>query len=161
MDILTRISDQVAGVGLPLYAVTLTAVRCPDTPLLLMLHWHGFRARSAAVAGGRPRRRAVPGSALQLNPRWQRVEEVDAAVLDAAWQLGAWQMERCERRGCNDVGATPRESHECRQAFGDNPLAPDDDAHLLADVPDRDELRALAARAGYLRWLFRPVRAGL
>ncbi|MDI3514431.1 MAG: hypothetical protein PWP40_1660 [Rhodocyclaceae bacterium] len=160
MDILTSIRDQIDAVRLPLYAVTVTAVRRPDTPLLLMLHWHGLRRDEAARAAP-ARRRAVPGSALQLNARWHALEEIDGAMLDAAWQLGAWDMERSVRRGCNDAGASAREAHECRQAFGDNPLAPDSDAHLVAEAPDRDELMQLAARRGYVRWLFRPVRAGL
>lgn len=160
MDILTSIRAQIDAVRLPLYAVTVTAVRRPDTPLLLMLHWHGFR-RDEATGPEPARRRAVPGSALQLNARWHALEEIDGAMLDAAWQLGAWDMERSVRRGCNDAGASAREAHECRQAFGDNPLAPDSDAHLVAEAPDRDELMQLAARRGYVRWLFRPVRAGL
>ena len=43
MDVLEQIRDQMSAVKLPLYAVTMTAVPCPDTPILLMLHWHGFR----------------------------------------------------------------------------------------------------------------------
>lgn len=160
MDILTPIQGQIDAVRLPLYAVTVTAVRRPDTPLLLMLHWHGFRW-DEAVEPGQARRRAVPGSALQLNPRWQVLEEIDGAMLEAAWQLGAWDMERSVRRGCNEIGASGREALECRQAFGDNPLAPDNDAHLVAAAPDRNDLMQLAARRGYVRWLFRPVRAGL
>lgn len=158
MDILTSIRDQIEAVRLPLYAVTVTAVRRPDTPLLLLLHWYGFRKMEGTQP---PRRRAVPGSALQLNPRWLALEEIDSAMLDAAWQLGAWDMERSVRRGCNEVGASAREAHECRQAFGDNPLAPSSEEHLVAEAPDRDELMQLAARRGYVRWLFRPVQAGL
>ena len=140
MDNLTSIRAQIDAVRLPLYAVTVTAVRRPDTPLLLMLHWHGFRRDEAA--GPAPARRcAVPGSAVQLNPRWRALEEVEGAMLDAAWQLGAWDLERSVRRGCNDVGASAREAHECRQAFGDNPLAPGSEAHLVAEAPDRDVLR--------------------
>ena len=43
MDVLEQIRGQMDAVNLPLYAITLTAVPCPDTPVLLMLHWHGFR----------------------------------------------------------------------------------------------------------------------
>ena len=160
MDILTSIQAQVDAVRLPLYAVTVTAARRKDTPVLLMLHWHGF-CREEATRSRPARRRAVPGSALQLNPRWLTLEEIDCAVLDAAWQLGAWDMERSIRRGCNEVGASAREAHECRQAFGDNPLAPGDEAHLVAEAPDREALMQLGARRGYVRWLFRPVREGL
>ena len=101
----------------------------------------------------------VPGGHALLGP--PRDLRANGAMLDAAWELGAWDMERSVRRGCNDAGASAREAHECRQAFGDNPLAPDSDAHLVAEAPDRDELMQLAARRGYVRWLFRPVRAGL
>lgn len=161
MEILQCITAQMSVVGLPLYAVTLTAVPRPDTPLLLMLHWHGFRPAPSPVAGVRPAQQAVPDSALQINSPWRSLEEIDLAMLDAAWQLGAWDMERLQRRACNDVGATAREALECRQAFGDNPFAPGDEAHLLAEAPDRSDLLRLGAARGYVRWQFRPVRGGL
>jgi len=161
MEILHSITAQMTAMGLPLYAVTLTAVPWPDTPLLLMLHWHGFRHDEHAAALGRATLRPVPGSALQLNVAWQRLEEIDLAVLDAAWQLGAWDMERVQRRASSSVGASAREALECRQAFGDNPFAPEDDSHLLAEAPDRADLMRLGAKRGYVRWQFRPVRGGL
>ena len=42
MELLDRIEDQVASTRLPLFAITLAAVPCPDTPIILTLHWHGF-----------------------------------------------------------------------------------------------------------------------
>lgn len=156
MEILPSITAQVAAVGLPLYAVTVTALPRPDTPLLLLLHWHGYRREPQ-----RGRRRAVPGSALQINAPWSVAEEIDRAMLDAAWQLGAWDVERRDRRPWFRVGAPAREALECHQAFGENPFAPGDDGHLLAEAPDRGEMMRLAARTGYVRWQFRPVRGGL
>jgi hypothetical protein len=156
MEILSRITSQAAAVGLPLYAVTVTALPRPNTPLLLMLHWHGYR-REAGQAGRRP----VPGSALQLNTPWLALGEIDAAMLDAAWQLGAWDLERRDRRACSWIGAPAREALECQQAFGENPFSPGDERHLLAEVPDRHDLMRLATVTGYVRWLFRPVRGGL
>ena len=41
MHLLEHIEDQMAATGLPLFSVTLAAVPCPDTPLILTLHWHG------------------------------------------------------------------------------------------------------------------------
>jgi hypothetical protein len=41
--LMERITGQMEAVNLPLYAITLTAVPRVDTPVLLMLHWHGFR----------------------------------------------------------------------------------------------------------------------
>ncbi len=50
MDLLDRIQDQAGSTGLPLVAVTLAAVPCPDTPVILTLHWHGFmRTRLADI----------------------------------------------------------------------------------------------------------------
>lgn len=158
MQILASILEQIHAVGLPLYAVTLTAIPKAHTPLLLMLHWHGFRVETRA---GMPVQRPVPGSALQINAAWQSLEQVEHAMLDAAWQLGAWDMERRVRRACTWAGASAREALECRQAFGENPHAPGDEDHLVAEAPDRLELLQLGARQGYVRWLFRPVRGGL
>ncbi|MBL8540137.1 MAG: diguanylate cyclase, partial [Betaproteobacteria bacterium] len=42
MEILERIETQIAASKLPLFAVTVAAVPCPDTPVILTLHWHGF-----------------------------------------------------------------------------------------------------------------------
>lgn len=156
MEIFQRIAAQIASVGLPLYAVTLTAVPRADTPLLLFLYWHGFR-RAGEARGRRP----VPGSALQLNDRWQSLEEIDRAMLDAGWQLGAWDVERDERRACNWAGASAREALECQQAFGDHPDRQAAEALLLAEAPDREALMQAGAAKGYVRWLFRPVRGGV
>lgn len=155
MEILQLVAAQIKAVGLPLYAVTLTAIPRADTPLLLMLHWHGFRREGLCP----PEKTSlpVPGSALQLNHRWTAVETLDAAVLEAAWHLGAWDIERMERRACNRLGASAQEALECRQAFGDHPLAKGE-SHLLAEAPDRRDLMHLGAAIGYLRWQFRPAQ---
>lgn len=162
MRILDKITDQLAVVGLPLVAVTLTAVPRLDTPLLLMLHWHGFcrtLTRRAPESGSDCQ--PVPGSALQINERWHALETVDAAMLEAAWQLGAWDVEREERRACNHVSASEREALECRQAFGEHPLHAAADLYLVSEAPDRAELMLLGARVGYIRWQFRPVMGGV
>lgn len=162
MDILQKISVQMQTVGMPLYAVTLTAVPRADTPMLLILHWHGFRREESEVPFIRPQYNSVPGSALQLNDRWNQLEHLDAAMLDAAWQLGAWDVEREERRPCNWVGASQMEALECRQAFGDYSVhLEDEESLLLAEAPDRSELMHLGARVGYVRWQFRPVMGGV
>ena len=62
MHILDKITDQVSAIGLPLYAVTLTAVPRYDTPLLLMLHWHGFR-RELVVN--------LPGISMSAGSHWK------------------------------------------------------------------------------------------
>ncbi|HZV60882.1 MAG TPA: diguanylate cyclase [Methylophilaceae bacterium] len=160
MQILDKITDQISSVGLPLYAVTLTAIPRYDTPLLLMLHWHGFRRELVVnLPGVYTDLQPVPGSALQLNERWQNLESVETAMLDAAWQLGAWNVERDERRGCNTIGASGREALECMQAFGEHPHY--EELHMLAETPDREDLMHLGAKVGYIRWQFRPVRGGI
>ncbi|CAJ0716431.1 MULTISPECIES: diguanylate cyclase [Ralstonia] len=161
MDLFNAVHEQMDAVRLPLVAVTVTAARRPNTPLVAILHWHGFRRASPLVLPGidiPPR--SVPGSAIQLTHAWHCVEAVDEALLDAAWQLGAWDLERVERRGCNVVGASAGEALACRQAFGDYDGASADEA-LIDGAPDRAELMQLAADAGYLRWLFRPVKGGV
>jgi len=160
MQILDKITDQISSVGLPLYAVTLTAIPRYDTPLLLMLHWHGFRRELIVnIPGMNAELHPVPGSALQLNERWQDIGSVETAMLEAAWQLGAWNVERDERRGCNYIGASDLEALECMQAFGEHPQS--EELHLLAETPDREDLMHMGARVGYIRWQFRPVRGGI
>ncbi len=157
------IEAQCNAMRLPLVAVTLAAVPCRDTPVILTLHWHGFvRERLADVPeAGAVAFRSVPSSAVQLNDRWDDLEDVDRAALDAAWTLGAWDVARSERRACMRPGAEAREFHECRQAFSAFPYGVDGSEVVVKDAPDQDELLSLARVRGYLMWLFRPVCNGL
>ena len=163
MELLDRIEDQVASTGLPLFAITLAAVPCPDTPLILTLHWHGFikeklaEVEAAETVAYTP----IPSSALQLNERWKNLVAVDRAAMDAAWELGAWDVQRAERPGCMRAGAESREALECLQAFGSFPFGINGSNVVVADAPDADDLVEVAARRGYLMWLFRPVRGGI
>lgn len=161
MDILPTITAHMASLGLPLYAISLSAVPRPASPLFLILHWHGFRTdpRPGLPAASWPRL-PVPASALQIESDWRRTEDIDAAMLDAAWQLGAWDIERTRRRACNRIGAPEREALACRQSFADHPLGEADQSWVV-EAPDRETLMHFAARRGYLRWQFRPVRGGL
>jgi hypothetical protein len=69
MELIERIEEQMAATQLPLFAITLAAVPCPDTPVILTLHWHGFikeklaEIEEADVVSYTP----IPSSALQLN----------------------------------------------------------------------------------------------
>lgn len=162
MDLFDTLQKQMDSVRLPLFAVTVTAAAQVNTPLLAILHWHGFRRATPLVLPGvdippRP----VPGSAFQFNAPWRSIETVDAMLLDAAWQSGAWEVERVERRGCNMIGAGAAEALACRQAFGDYGEDVTRDPQSLDEETDRAGLMQLAARIGYLRWLFRPVKGGL
>lgn len=152
------IRQQVQSVRRPLAAVSLSTLPRQHSPLLLLLHWHGFVLDERSRP---PSRTAIPSSALQLSEPWTDLGQLDAGMLDAAWQLGAWDLTRDERRGCNHVSASVQEAWECRQAFGDNPLDPANEDHLVAEAPDRTDLRDIAARLGYVRWQFRPVADGL
>lgn len=163
MQILERIENQMSATGLPLVGITLAAVPCPDTPVILTLHWHGFIKQklieleeAEAVAYT-----SIPSSSLQLNERWYDLIAVDRAAMDAAWELGAWDVARAERPGCLRPGADASEALECLQAFGAYPHAVNGSQVAVSDAPDSDELVELAAARGYLMWVFRPVRGGI
>ena len=163
MDVLERIKGQIEAVNLPLYAITLTAVPCPDTPVLLMLHWHAFRREFLLDS---PQAQpvsfhSVPASALQLNERWQALETIDLAAMEAAWELGAWDVSRHQRRSCMRPGADTSEALECLQAFGNYPDSMGGRDLVVAEAPDSEELLKLGANVGYLTWQFRPVRGGI
>jgi hypothetical protein len=152
MDLFDTLHDQMESVRLPLFAVTVTAAAQVNTPLIAILHWHGFRRATPLVLPGvdiRPR--PVPGSALRLDTRWRSFETVDAMLLDAAWQFGAWDVERVERRGCNVIGASASEALACRQAFGDYGEDLARGPQLVADDTDRVELMQLAKRSTLVR----------
>lgn len=163
MRILECIEDQMAATNLPLVGITLVAVPCPDTPVILTLHWHGFikeklaDIEEAETISYTP----IPSSALQLNDRWNTLVSVDRATMNAAWELGAWDVARAERPGCMRPGAQSTEALECLQAFGSFPFGMAGSQVVVSDAPDADELVQLAAQRGYLMWVFRPVKGGI
>ena len=163
MNVLEQISGQREAVNLPLYAITVTAVPRPDTPVLLMLHWHGFRRdfildapESEPVAF-----RSVATSALQLNERWRALDTIDLAALEAGWKMGAWDVARQQRRSCMRPGADTSEALECLQAFGSVPESMGGRDLVISEAPDVDEMIKLAASVGYVTWQFRPVVGGI
>src|SRR5262245_51116026 len=111
MDLLERIEEQISATGLPLVGISLAAVPCPDTPVILTLHWHGFLREKAAANA--PAYAPVPSTTLQLNERWRQLAAVDCAAMEAAWELGAWDVARAEREGCRRPGAASTETLEC------------------------------------------------
>lgn len=163
MRILERIEEQQASTNLPLVGITLAAVPCPDTPVILTLHWHGFikeklvDIEEAEAISYTP----IPSSALQVNDRWRTLLAVDRATMEAAWKLGAWDVARAERPGCMRRGAESTEALECLQAFGAFPYGINGNQVVVSDAPDADDLVQLAAERGYLMWVFRPVKGGI
>jgi hypothetical protein len=97
-----------------------------------------------------------------LNDRWRDLAAVDRAAMEAAWELGAWDVARAEHQACARPGAASTEELECLQAFGAFPFGTAGaNPMVVADAPDADELLHLATERGYLMWLFRPIRGGL
>jgi hypothetical protein len=77
------------------------------------------------------------------------------------WELGSWDLARTEALPFVRPGASEQESLECMTAFGSLPICIDGQPPVVAEVPDSSELIEAASRAGYVRWLFRPVRGGV
>ena len=163
MHLLDRIETQLISNRLPLVGVTIAAVPYANTPVVLTLHWHGFvetrlaDVTDANVVAYQP----VPSSALQVNERWDRLDELESDVLDVAWQLGSWDLARTEALPFIRAGASEQESFECMGAFGTPPVLLDGQPPVVAEVPDAEDLIEAAGRTGYLQWVFRPVRGGL
>ena len=163
MNLLETITEHIATQPLPLVAITVAAVPCPDTPVILTLHWHGFieeklvELEEAEAVAYKP----IPSSALQINQRWSDVATLDRAAMEAGWQLGAWDVARAQRPGCTRPGAPAREALECLQAFGSVPYGLRDAPVVVSQAPDVGDLVNLAARRGYLMWMFRPVHRGI
>jgi hypothetical protein len=163
MDLLERIETQLVSNRLPLVGITVAAVPYANTPVVLTLHWHGFvetrlaEVTDANVVAYLP----VPSSALQINERWDGFSDLENEVLDVAWELGSWDLARTEALPFVRPGATQQESLECMSAFGSLPLAIDGQPPVVAEVPDAEDLIQTASRAGYVQWIFRPVRGGV
>ena len=163
MHLLDRIESQLIANRLPLMGITVAAVPYANTPVVLTLHWHGFvEARLADVTDANVvAYQPVPSSALQINDRWDRLDELENEVLDVAWELGSWDLARTEAVPFVRPGASEQESLECMTAFGSLPIAIDGQPPFVAEVPDAHELIEAASRSGYVNWLFRPVRGGV
>jgi hypothetical protein len=163
MNLLESISDRMAAARRPLFAITVAAVRCPDTPVILTLHWHGFIEEKIieVVEAETVSYTPIPSSALQVNERWDDLTTLDRAAMEAGWELGAWDVARAERIGCVRPGAESSEALECLQAFGVSPYGVNGQQVVVSDAPDAQDLLNLAARRGYLMWMFRPVHGGI
>jgi len=163
MQLLDCIETQIVSNRLPLMAVTMAAVPYANTPVVLQLHWHGFvETRLAEIESANAvAYQAVPSSALQLNERWDRFDELENAVLDVAWELGAWDLSRHEAPPFIRPGAECQESLECMGAFGVLPITLDGQPPVIAEVPDSEDLIEAAGRTGYVQWIFRPVHGGV
>ena len=163
MNLLETITEHIAAKPLPLVAITVAAVPCPDTPVILTLHWHGFveeklvEVEEAETVAYTP----IPSSALQVNHRWSDLATLDRAAMEAGWELGAWDVARAERAGCARPGAQSSEALECLQAFGSFPYGLNDFQAVITEAPDAADLISLATRRGYLMWMFRPVYRGI
>jgi hypothetical protein len=163
MQLLERIETQLISNRLPLMAITVAAVPYANTPVVLTLHWHGFVETRLAESSEANviSYQAVPSSALQINERWDRFDQLENGVLDVAWELGSWDLARTEALPFVRPGATEQESLECMGAFGSMPLTIDGQSPVVAEVPDAGDLIETASRSGYVQWLFRPVRGGV
>ena len=163
MNLLETITEQISAKPLPLVAITVAAVPCPDTPVILTLHWHGFveekiiEIEEAKTVAYTP----IPSSALQVNHRWSDLSVLDRAAMEAGWELGAWDVARAERPGCTRPGAQSSEALECLQAFGSFAFGGNDFQAVITQAPDVADLIDVAARQGYLMWMFRPVHRGI
>lgn len=155
------IEDQLVANRLPLAGVTIAATPFPNTPAVVSLHWHAFVETTLAPGGAAVAYHSVPSSSLQVSPRWDRLEDMEAGVLETAWELGAWDLRRIEARACARPGAAPREFADCETSFGVSSQAIGGEPVFVAEVPDGAELLEAACRTGYVCWQFRPTWCGL
>ena len=162
MDFLDAIETQMVSNRLPLAGVSLAALPCADTPMVLSLHWHGFIEHETETDCGKKfRYESVPSSCLQVNQRWRNAQELEFALLEVAWELGAWDLTRFEQRPYMRPGAPVQEAIEGEMAFGQPHPFFDVDLAPVSEVHDAEDMLSIAGRNGYLLWRFRPVRGGL
>src|SRR5438067_6052170 len=142
MHLLDRIETQLVANRLPLVGITVAAVPYANTPVVLTLHWHGFvETKLADVTDANViAYQSVPSSALQVNDRWDRFDQLENEILDVAWELGSWDLARTEAPPFVRPGASEQESLECMGAFGSLPVTIDGHPPVVAEVPDGGEL---------------------
>jgi hypothetical protein len=160
-QLLDLVESQMIANRLPLVVVSLAAVPHANTPTVLTLHWHGFVEVKLAEEGDAVAYQSVPSSALQMSTRWDHFDDIEFDALETAWELGAWNMERLEAKPFGRLSADVQETSEAMTAFGTSPVSIDGEALFVSEVPDGEDLIEVASRAGYVRWMFRPVRGGM
>jgi len=160
-SILDVIEDQLVANRLPLAGVTIAALPFPNTPAVVSLHWHAFVEKASTPDRAAPLYQCVPSSALQINIRWDQFQDLEADVLEASWELGAWDLRRIEAPGCGRARSPARAYTEMQTSFGVSAQVIDGERVFIAEVPDAEELVGAAARAGYVHWEFRPTWCGL
>lgn len=168
MNLFETVAAHSAAMRLPLYAVTVTSVARRADAALLSLHWHGFfRQTPLKMPGVDLPPRPVAQSIARLDLSGEHPDTLERALLEAAWQLGAWDLERLVRPPWWRLGAPATEVSEALRAFGyaDEEAAAagtgDAGEHAMAQVPERGEMLREAGRRGYVRWLFRPRKGGI
>ena len=162
MEFLDAIESQMVSNRLPLAGISIAALPCADTPLVLSLHWHGFIEHEKETEAGRQfRYEPVPSSCLQVNRRWSELRDIEHDVMDVAWELGSWDLTRLEMRPCMRPCAPTQEAIECQMAFGQPHPYAEAELAPVSEVQDAEELLETAGRRGYLLWRFRPVRGGM
>jgi hypothetical protein len=107
-SILEVIEDQLVANRLPLTGVTIAALPFPNTPAVVSLHWHAFVENAGPPDRAAMLYQSVPSSALQINIRWDQFEALEADVLEASWELGAWDLRRIEAPGCERARSPAR-----------------------------------------------------
>jgi len=160
-SLLEIIEDQLVTNRLEVAAVTIAATPYANTPVVVSVHWHGFVETKLAAEGNAVALQPVPSSALQVNTRWDRFEELELDALESAWELGAWDFTRNEARPHSRPGAEAQERIDCMTAFGVPPVQIDGEPVMVSEVQDADDLIDVAGRAGYVRWQFRPIWCGM
>ncbi|MCZ7566156.1 MAG: diguanylate cyclase [Burkholderiales bacterium] len=155
------IEDQLVANRLPLAGVTIAATPYANTPVVVNLHWHAFVEVKLAPESTVVAHQPVPSSALQVSSLWERFQDLENDALEAAWELGAWNLARVEARPYARPAAAHQERIECMTAFGVSPHDIEGEPVVVSEVPDAEELLDVAARAGYVCWQFRPVWCGL
>ena len=150
MNIFELVSMHMKAMRLPLCAVTVSVADQVNTPALLIMHWHGFRrVTPLTLPDVNLSARPVPDSVLQLDATWGRLEALDQPLLNAAWQFGAWGLERVEHKAWWRPGAPANEALACQRAFGCYAGAVDAACPVVTSAQtanDREVLLELAAR---------------
>ena len=91
MEFLDAIESQMVSNRLPLAGISIAALPCADTPLVLSLHWHGFIEHEKETEFGRQfRYESVPSSCLQVTRRWRELQR-RGMERDFSWAAPARQ----------------------------------------------------------------------
>lgn len=164
-SLLSIIEERASGprlAGIPIKTIWVASLY-RAAPIVLTITW-GMPETPAGVEMDAPPGIEAsvvsrPADTCILLPPRERICTIEAEILAAAWQLGAWDVRRCEQAPLANPSEYGASRHGIVSAFGGERMAIMGNPLQVGDAAPGEQL-VEAAKSGYLLWQFVPLALG-